>query len=93
MRHLEPLFEVTHNHWLIGFQIVISRLFHPMRPGLPALIEVHEVDVGKSSALRRRFIESVAEVVFRVEGAIVFGENQQLILARELDVEDVHVVP
>ena len=72
---------------------MISRLIHPASPGLSSLIEVHELDVGKSSALRRRFVESVAEVVFRVEGAIVFGENQQLILARELDVEDVHVVP
>ena len=53
---------------------------------------MHVTHLGKILALRHSLAERVSRMVLRVEGAVHLGQDQDLSLARELNVDYVHVI-
>ena len=93
MRHSEPRFILRHHGWLVILQIMLLRLLELMSPRFATVVEMHKLNVGEIPA-SGNFLQTELRHVgeFRIKGAIVFGQDQEFILAGEFQVDNVHVI-
>ena len=79
-------------HLFVGVHLPIRTGIPPFRPGLPVGGEVHVPHPREIPAPAQSPAERVPRPKLRVEGAVHLGQDEHLSPARELHVDDVHVV-
>ena len=89
--HLVPL-DVQVRDLSVGVHLPIRTGVPPFRPGLPVGREVHVPHPREIPAPPQSPAERVPRAKLRVEGAVHLGQDEHLSPARELRVDDVHVV-